>query len=510
METRKVVSRRHALKVGGLSAATTLLAAACGPAAPASSTAAPNPTTPPATVAAAATAAPTAPASGTAAPAAAASPKASGPAKVTLMDSGGAKEQEMFKAAINQTNQILADKKITIEWQPYPGGGWDKIMSMFAANAAYDLQRIDDDRVTELVFANKVWQLDQWWKDAQINTDEFLPLFWTAMNLGGYQFSMEPAVGANVLYYNIDLFKAAGLDLPPTTWAKAWTWDEFMAVAGKLVKKDSSGKTVQYALGFPANVVTPIAYGAGAAFTNAQETQCAMDSKAVADALQPFVDLTKQGGKEWFLPLELDQRQMFNAGKVAMIWDSMDLVANISQKINWDICPWMKTPTYAMTENYDRVFVISKSAKFPPEAFTALMTQCIPPVANVYADGAFGVPYHKATAEGPHFAGSTKPPKNKQVWIETLQLINNHPVDVPTPRSPSMEASKNWFVTTKNLGTAITGQRTVPQFLADGCTQSNDSIKKYNWHAGEMEARVKAAGSVTSPGVKIWPNTPNP
>lgn len=430
------------------------------------------------------------------------------------MDTGGASEQKMFQAAVDQTNKLLADKKITVELQPYPGGGWDKIMSMFAANAAYDVQRIDDDRVTELALANKVWQLDQWWKDAidnhQVKTDDFLPLFWTAMNLGGYQFSMEPAVGANVLYYNTDLLKAAGVDTPPTSWANAWSWDEFVTIAEKLGKKNSSGKPIQYALAAPPNIVSPIAYGAGGTFTNADQTQSAMNTPDVAQALEAYVDLIKQGGKEWIAPLELDQRQLFNAGKVAMIWDSMDLVADISQKINWEICPWMKTPKYAMTENYDRVFVVSKSAKFPPEAFTALLTQCIPPVATVYADGAFGVPYFQSVAEGEHFLKDSKPPKNKQVWIETLQLINNQPVDIPTPRSPSMEESKNWFVDIKNFGTVTSGQRTVKQFLADGAAQADAAIKKYNWHAGEMESRLKAAGAVTSPGTKVWPNTPNP
>jgi len=37
-------------------------------------------------------------------------------------------------AVANKTKQ-LTDNMITVEVQPYPGGGWEKIMAMYAADA---------------------------------------------------------------------------------------------------------------------------------------------------------------------------------------------------------------------------------------------------------------------------------------------------------------------------------------------------------------------------------------
>ena len=499
------LSRRRLIGAA-LAASAGVLLAACG--------GAPTPTPVPAKPAEPKPAPPAEPtkpaATPTAAPAAKPAAKATGPAKVTFMSIGGAKEQEMFQAAMKETEKLLADQKITIEWQPDPGGGWEKIMSMFAADQAYDVQRIDDDRVAELALANKIHQLDQWMKDVGMRVDDFYPLFWTTINLGGYQFSLNPLCGVTCLYYNAELFQQAGLPMPPDTWTKAWSWDEFMAIAEKLVKKDARGKPTQYALGFPTNVSTPIAYGAGGAFTNEDETQCMMTDPKVVDAIDKFVQYTKPGGPEWFVPMGVNRRELFNGGKLALIWEAMDFVANISKSIKWDIAPWMKTPKYAMTENYDRTFVISKTAKAPEAAFRVLYQQAVPPVIDVYAKAAFGVPYHKQTAEGPLFLKSDAPPKSKQVWIETMQEIEGRPIYVPTPRSPSMEDNKNTFVDEKLFGAALAGQMTTKEFLEAGCKKADQSIAQHKWRRGEMENRLAQVGALSAKGVKMWPKTPNP
>ena len=42
-----------------------------------------------------------------------------------------------------------------------------------------------------------------------------------------------------VMVYNQALFEEAGLDMPPTSWADAWEWDEFLGIAEQLSKKES-------------------------------------------------------------------------------------------------------------------------------------------------------------------------------------------------------------------------------------------------------------------------------
>ena len=84
-----------------------------------------------------------------------------------------------------------------------------------------------------------------------------------------------------------------------------------------------------------------------------------------------------------------------------MSWEAMGFDQNVSKSIKWDVMPWMKTPKYAMTENYDRTFVISKTAKDPEASFLALKALCERAAGNVFAKYHFGLPYFKASAEDP-------------------------------------------------------------------------------------------------------------
>jgi len=73
--------------------------------------------------------------------------------------------------------------------------------------------------------------------------DEFAPLDYLAFR---YQGQGDPVAysAANevlALWYNREMFDAAGIDYPPTTADTAWTWDEFIEVAKKLTI-DANGK----------------------------------------------------------------------------------------------------------------------------------------------------------------------------------------------------------------------------------------------------------------------------
>jgi multiple sugar transport system substrate-binding protein len=425
---------------------------------------------------------------------------------VTFMSTGGEADQLMFQNALKVAAEqpALAGNNIVVEWQPDPGGGWDKIMSMFASDTAYDVQRIDDDRVAELAMNNKIHQLDCMMELHQMNVDDYFPLFWKTLNLGGYQYSMVPVGGTNTLYYNRALFEEAGVDLPPTSWADAWSWEDFVVLAEKLAKKDSSGRPEQYALGFPKNVITPIAYGAGGSFVNEQQTSCTMAEQAVIDAVDQFVQLTAPGGPEWFSPPGLDTTELFNAGKLALNWASSNWYSNISQDIDWGICPWMKTSIHAMTENFDRAFVIPKSAVDSEAAFLLLKTLCEQPTVDILAQGRFGVPYFKAAAESPSFLEGR--PDNKQVWVETMGEVNGHRVDVPTPRGPA-GAYKVTFTDGPYFESALSGQISTQEALAQACAKAEEELSGWNWQAGLMETKLLEAGAVTCENIKMWPET---
>jgi sn-glycerol 3-phosphate transport system substrate-binding protein len=140
-----------------------------------------------------------------------------------------------------------------------------------------------------------------------------------------------------VLYYNKELFKAAGLDpnKPPGTWA------EMAEMAKKLTVKDASGKVTQYGVqipssGFPYWLFQALAIQNGVAMANDAGNAVKFDDPKVIEALQYWVDLSKQGVHppgivEWgTTPKDFFEK------KVAMMWTTTGNLTNVRSNAKFD------------------------------------------------------------------------------------------------------------------------------------------------------------------------------
>jgi len=78
----------------------------------------------------------------------------------------------------------------------------------------------------------------------------FLPGIPELYQRGGKYYHMPQVTNFGVmLFYNKQLFDAAGVSYPPASWDDAsWTWDAMMAAAAKLTKNVGQGANAQYGL----------------------------------------------------------------------------------------------------------------------------------------------------------------------------------------------------------------------------------------------------------------------
>lgn len=418
--------------------------------------------------------------------------------EVSFMSIGSLREQEMYQQAIEAAQQeTLNDLNIKINWQAAPSNDWERIMTLFAAGEASDIQRIDDDRVYLLALENKIHQLDPWILDPEIgmDLDLYYPRTFTSLAIEGYQFGVIPASSANVVYYNVDHFEQAGITAP-TSWNDAWTLEVFIENVRALAEVSGA-----YGVAFPSNVITPIMYGAGGTALTEDQTACGFDSAEVEQALDQFVRLVVDeeiANRPEEVPLE-----MFNSGLASMMWAAMNAGAEISQDISWGIMPWCKTPLHAMTENYDRAFVIPKSAQDPEAAFIALKALTGKAPSDIYAQNRWGVPNLIASAEGEAFNDPSRPPENTNVWAETFGSIGEHPVDVNVPRGPIGETWKSAITEEDLYGALFTGQITTREFLDTACDRVEEQIQNLNWSSAEGLNRLMESGALTDPDAKV-------
>jgi multiple sugar transport system substrate-binding protein len=122
-----------------------------------------------------------------------------------------------------------------------------------------------------------------------------------------------------VLYYNPELFEAAGVAPPDET----WTWDTFKEAAKNLTIKDASGNITQYGTAF--NGWPPVhmfIWQAGGEVISSDLQSSPIDSPEAIEGEQFYADLIYN--PEYAVPEEVIKEQGFGemakAGKVAMFF----------------------------------------------------------------------------------------------------------------------------------------------------------------------------------------------
>lgn len=79
---------------------------------------------------------------------------------------------------------------------------------------------------------------------ATLRADSYRPLYET-FDYGGGQYALPEQWSGVFLYYNRKLFEQARIR-PPSSWSRAWTFDEFLTAAQTLTHRDSDGRVRQW------------------------------------------------------------------------------------------------------------------------------------------------------------------------------------------------------------------------------------------------------------------------
>ncbi len=168
--------------------------------------------------------------------------------------------------------------------------------------------------------------------------NSFYPAFMANSRTGGKTWGIPFQRSTIVLYWNKEMFKAAGLD-PNKAPA---SWKEMAEFAQKLTLRDASGNTTQWGVqipssGFPYWLFQGLTTPNGVELMNAAGTETYFDNPAVIEALKYWVDLSRTqkvhppGVVEWgTTPKDFFEK------KVAMIWTTTGNLTNIRTNAKFD------------------------------------------------------------------------------------------------------------------------------------------------------------------------------
>ena len=213
---------------------------------------------------------------------------------------------------------------------------YEKLQAGIAGNNAPDLALLDVDKSRNLSAKNLIEDLSSYVEeDADFNADDFLPVFYNqGLDENGKLFAL-PAYGTTqVLYYNVEAFKSAGIDPKSIK-----TWQDLADAAKKMTSTDGSFIGWEPMWGY-ANLVDA-SLSNGASLLSEDGKTCLINSKEWVDVWESFrtwihddkimkVNSGGQGWEYWYTTID-DVLQNKAGGYTGSSGDQADLDFSIVQ-----------------------------------------------------------------------------------------------------------------------------------------------------------------------------------
>lgn len=288
-----------------------------------------------------------------------------------------------------QTNAVKEFEKnnpnIKVKLQHIPTDYDTKLATMIAGNTAPDVSLMY--KTTALAWADqgKIRNISPLLeKDSEISEDTYIDGSFIHTDKDTI-IGITPCQEVFGLYYNIDAFKEAGIELPPTKAEDAWTWDEFIEVCKKLTI-DQNGKNAtedgfdpnnikQYGMNMPTSIWQTFLNLNDVKYVSDDGMKSNLTDPTVIDTIQKLADLSV---KYHVAPSPAQSKTLpapavaLQSKKIAMDWDGQWVQIDLANaKVNYDVgvLPKMKNNK---TTLFGEVMCMFDTTKHPEEAWKFL------------------------------------------------------------------------------------------------------------------------------------------
>ena len=195
---------------------------------------------------------------------------------------------DAYNALFSAYEKLHPDVRLQQQTYPAFADYFPKVTALLASNTSPDLIESNWGYSQTLGTKNAIKPLDPLITQDKIALDEYVQ---SAIELGrwpqksGKYYAWYSMFSTSPLYYNLDLFQAAGQPLPDDT----WTWDHLVDVAQKLTKPGQTAADSVYGFNLTQYAET-LLYSYGWTYTSPDFTQCALESAPNLAAMQLWHD----------------------------------------------------------------------------------------------------------------------------------------------------------------------------------------------------------------------------
>lgn len=377
---------------------------------------------------------------------------------------------------------------VIIEASHVPDDNYDtKMSTLVAGNTAPDIAYCSEQQAFDYALEGKILDLTPYFaKDTSIKpADRFDQ---GKYYIGTKLIGMNTAMESIMLFYNKETFKKEGIELPPSEFDKAWTWDKFVEVAKKLTvdkngkHPDDPGFDSQNVKQYGCTVSTywtyfyPFVLSNGGGIASEDGKTPTVDKPEFYEAIQKISDLMN---KHHVAPNPAQRKSMpgtgtaLQTGQVAMAvggqWSILDFnAAKVPYGIG--VLPKIVKP---VTIGFGAPTVIFSSTKHPEEAWDFYkFHNSVETATELFANGLW-MPMEKQYYEKPELLDK---------WIKNEAHPQEYKAAVvdaflKSSIQPPVYYLKNWGKITETMGATLDSVWMGKETAENACKKLQEQLK---------------------------------
>lgn len=340
---------------------------------------------------------------------------------ISFAFAGDVAELAAYQTLINAFEQAHPDIEIEIRHAPSRQDFQQKLVTMFDANQPPDVVLLNYRRMARFAADGDLQPVTPHLSQIDLDPDAFYPIALQAFTWNDELWCAPQNISSLVVYYNQDLFDAAGQPYPQPN----WTWDDFLRTAKAITTNEIYGAAIDPGL----YRLAPFVWQANGVLVDGDELlpESAENLAALTwfTELQTVHNVVPNALAAQSLPAD----ERFLSGGVAMIFESRRFTPIMREvaDFDWDV---------ALLPQGERKAGILHSDGYclgqTPSAETLMFVRFAlsEQGQQILAQTGRTVPSRLAIAESDRFLNDGQLPMSSHVWLDevsTLQTVPLHP-----------------------------------------------------------------------------------
>jgi multiple sugar transport system substrate-binding protein len=348
--------------------------------------------------------------------------------EVTFMMWGAPEEQSVWQAVVDDFHAANPNVTVKVEvsdWDSY----WTKLNTLIAGGTPPDVFAMDAPLYLDWQSRGALLDLQPYIDATPGFLDGVYPQTLSAYKVGNDYYGLPRDFNTIVLFYNKDMFDAAGVAYPTAD----WTYDDLLKTAKTLTKDtNGDGKIDQFGLWTDTwdmeLLWSEAIWAYGGEIINSDHTKTLIGEGGARDAWAYIDSLYKEGVMPKPATAGEYGSDLFQSGNAAMTTIGHWAVPGYVQAgIKFGVSPMPTGPAGRATSVNSAGFVMSKDSKNPDAAFSFIKFALSAAGQKRLAELGFAIPVLKSVAESDAYL---KQPGDldQKVFLDSLAFAHMKPV----------------------------------------------------------------------------------